>query len=79
MSNPQCFHHESGQGYAFFTRQILDMDSRNPQVAARLLGIFEVWRKLDTHRQDLIRGELRAILDKSPSKNVIEIATKTLG
>ena len=79
MSNPSCFHHESGAGYSFFTDQILDMDSRNPQVAARLLGIYEVWRKLDNRRQKLIQNELQTVLQAKPSKNVAEIATKTLG
>ena len=57
----------------------MDMDKRNPQVAARLLGVFEIWRKLDTERQDLIRSELDGIIAASPSKNVLEIATKTRG
>ena len=79
LSNPDCFHHVSGAGYAFFTEQILDMDTRNPQVAARLLGVFEIWRKLDNTRQGLIQNQLRTILASKTSKNVSEIATKTLG
>ncbi len=79
MSNPNCFHHHSGAGYRFFTQQVLDMDGRNPQVAARLLGIYEVWRKLDQNRQALIKSELRDVLAANPSKNVREIAAKTLG
>lgn len=79
MSNPHLFHHVSGAGYDFFTEQVLDMDSRNPSVAARLLGVYEIWRKLDTQRQDQIKGQLRKIINAKPSKNVLEIATKTLG
>ena len=79
ISNPMGFHHISGAGYALFAEQVLDMDSRNPQVAARLLGVFEIWRKLDTQRQALILAELDAIIASSPSKNVLEIALKTLG
>ncbi len=79
MSNPNCFHHFSGAGYRFFTAQVLDMDGRNPQVAARLLGIYEIWRKLDRHRQDLIQAELMQVISSNPSKNVQEIAIKTLG
>jgi len=79
MSNPHLFHHVSGSGYDFFTQQVLDMDSRNPSVAARLLGVYEVWRKLDDRRQDMIKGELRKVVKSKPSKNVLEIATKTLG
>lgn len=55
------------------------MDSRNPPIAARLLGAFEIWRKLDGHRQGLIQSELERVVASNPSKNVLEIAKKTLG
>ena len=79
MSNPHLFHDLSGTGYDFFTEQVLDMDSRNPSVAARLLGVYEIWRKLDTDRQEQIKDQLRYVIKSKPSKNVLEIATKTLG
>jgi len=79
MSNPHLFHHVSGAGYDFFTQQVLDMDSRNPSVAARLLGVYEIWRKLDKDRQAQIKEQLRKVIKSKPSKNVLEIATKTLG
>ncbi len=79
MGNADLFHKSDGSGYRFFTDQILDMDSRNPQIAARLLGAFEIWKKLDTHRQSLIRAELDRVIAAKPSKNVLEIAQKTRG
>lgn len=79
MSNAHLFHHVSGAGYDFFTEQVLDMDSRNPSVAARLLGVYEIWRKLDTQRRNQIKEQLKAVIKAKPSKNVLEIATKTLG
>ena len=79
MSNPHLFHDPSGAGYDFFTAQVLDMDGRNPSVAARLLGVYEIWRKLDTQRQNLIKAQLRRVIKSKPSKNVLEIASKTLG
>lgn len=79
MNNPHLFHNISGSGYDFFTEQVLDMDSRNPSVAARLLGVYEIWRKLDKNRQELIKQQLRSVVKSKPSKNVLEIATKTLG
>ena len=78
MNNPRVFHHHSGRGYEFFSNEIKDMDSRNPQIAARLLGVFEVWRKLDASRQTLIRKQLENIIATKPSKNVLEIAEKIL-
>ena len=79
MNNPHIFYHISGEGYDFFTEQVLDMDSRNPSVAARLLGVYEIWRKLDNERQGQIKNQLRNVIKSKPSKNVLEIATKTLG
>ena len=79
MGNPDLFHKIDGSGYRFFADQVLDMDSRNPQIAARLLGAFEVWKKLDKTRQALICTELDRIIAAKPSKNVLEIAEKTRG
>ena len=79
MNNPNLFHHISGAGYSFFTDEVLEMDSRNPQVAARLTGAYEIWPKLDIDRQALIKDELRRIMASKPSKNVSEIAGKILG
>lgn len=79
VGNPHLFHHVSGRGYDFFTDQVLDMDRRNPQVAARLAGAFEIWPKLDSLRQDQMKARLRHILNAKPSKNVIEIVSKILG
>ncbi len=79
LSNPPLFHAIDGTGYAFFTQQVLDMDKRNPQVAARLVGAYEVWNKLDPRRQSRIQTELKAIIKSKPSKNVLEIAQKILG
>ena len=79
MGNTELFHKIDGSGYAFFADQVLDMDSRNPQIAARLLGAFEIWQKLDDRRQNLIAAQLDRIIAAKPSKNVLEIAEKTRG
>lgn len=79
MGNADLFHKIDGSGYEFFADQVMDMDSRNPQIAARLLGAFEVWRKLDKTRQGMIAAELDRVIASKPSKNVLEIAKKTRG
>jgi len=79
MGNPKTFHAPDGSGYAFFTDRVLDMDSRNPGVAARLLGIFEIWPRLDRERRNMIKAQLSRVIASKPSKNVLEIATKALG
>jgi len=79
MGNVKLFHKIDGSGYRFFADQVLDMDGRNPSVAARLLGAFEIWRKLDPARQALMRAELDRVIAAKPSKNVMEIAQRTRG
>jgi aminopeptidase N len=77
--NPENFHKFDGSGYRFFADNIMAIDAVNPQVAARLLGAFGIWNKLDKARAGLITSELHRILGHKPSANVTEIATKSLG
>ncbi|WP_017930171.1 aminopeptidase N [Robiginitomaculum antarcticum] len=79
MSNPKNFHAYDGSGYAFYTDRVIEMDGKNPGVAARLLGVFEIWKRLDSHRQTLIKHQLNRVIAGKPSKNVLEIAQKALG
>ena len=76
--NLGLFHQADGAGYQFFADEVQDMDGRNPSVAARLLGVFEVGAKLDRSRHALIKTELKRIIKDKPSKNVLEIAQKLL-
>ena len=51
----------------------------NPQVAARLAGAFESWRRYDPTRQALMKAELQAIHALKPiSPNLFEITGKIL-
>ena len=73
------FHDKDGAAYKFIADQIMDIDSRNPQVAARLMAAFNQWRSLDGERQTLMKTELSRVLAKPGlSNNVFEIASKTL-
>lgn len=36
-SNPAAFHAEDGSGYLFLVEMLTDLNSRNPQVASRLI------------------------------------------
>ena len=67
------------EGYAFFADQVLEMDKENPQVAARLAGVFNIVSRIDSGRKKLIADELKRILaHKGLSENVYEIVSKTL-
>jgi aminopeptidase N len=74
------FHAKDGSGYALVGETVRALDSINPQVAARMAGAFENWRRYDEARQKLMKAELEAAL-KLPnvSANMFEVASKMLG
>ena len=77
--NLSGFHAKSGQAYEFLVDQILEIDSRNPQVAARLVSIFNHWKKFDSNRKDLMKTQITRIVEtKNLSNNVFEIASRAL-
>lgn len=77
--NQARFNDASGEGYRLLADVAAELDSTNPQIAARLLGAFDQWRRYDEPRQALVVAEIERILAKSGlSKDVFEIASKTL-
>ena len=51
-SNPAAFHRADASGYVFWSERVLELDSFNPQVAARLARALDRWRKLaEPYRQ----------------------------
>lgn len=80
FGNPVRFHDVSGQGYAFVTDRIIELNSLNPQVAARMANAFTQWRRFDSNRQAKMRAELQRITaTPGLALDVYEIASKTLG
>jgi aminopeptidase N len=78
--NPLRFHAADGSGYAFVAGKVIELDAINPQVAARLTGAFETWRKYDETRQAHAKSALQRILAaKDLSTNTAEMAGRTLG
>ena len=73
------FHGADGAGYRLAGEVIRTLDPLNPQVAARLAGAFETWRRYDLGRQQMMQGELDAIL-RLPgiSPNLFEVTSKIL-
>ena len=61
-SNPLGFHRRDGRGYTAVAVQIALLDAVNPQVASRLLGAFESWRRLAEPQRSLA-GEALAGLE----------------
>jgi aminopeptidase N len=73
------FHNEDGSGYRLVGEVIRTLDPMNPQVAARMAGAFESWRRYDPVRQQTMRAELAAIQGLSGiSPNLYEVTGKML-
>ncbi|MFO1238489.1 MAG: aminopeptidase N [Alphaproteobacteria bacterium] len=78
-NNPLRFHAPDGEGYRFVADQALAMDKVNPQVAARLFGAFESWRRFSPHLAASMRREIERVAQREGlSKNLFEIATRQL-
>ncbi len=79
MRNPAAFHSADGKGYKFLADAIIQLNTINPQIAARLLSPFRSWKSFTADRQDMMKACLRDILaipDIAP--DVYEIAHKSL-
>ncbi len=78
-SNPLRFHREDGAGYRFAADQILDVDQRNPQVAARIATCFNEWTQWHSVLKPLAKEQiLRVHSSAGLSKNVFEIVDRAL-
>ena len=78
-ANPTCFHASDGSGYEFIGDHVLELDSFNPQVAARLVGNLSRWHRFDPERQTLMRAQLERIMAKPGlSRDVYEVVSKSL-
>lgn len=78
--NAVVFHATDGSGYAFAREWVLRLDDINPQVAARMVGCFNQWRRYDDNRQQLMKAQMQIIAKhEGLSDNVSEIIHKALG
>lgn len=79
MRNMSGFHVLSGEGYKILTDIIIELNDKNPQIAARLLTPMRQWKKFTADRQKLMKTELKRILElDNLSPDVYEITTKCL-
>ncbi len=77
--NPLRFHEPSGDAYAYMADRIIEIDGRNPQLAARLASVFNPWKLYEPMPRAMMKRELERIQAKAGlSKNVFEIVSKAL-
>ncbi len=79
QSNSVIFHDPSGRGYEFLADKIIELDSQNPQIAARMASAFLNWKKFipelaEKMKQQVLRIQATADL----SNNVTELMASCL-
>lgn len=77
--NPSAFHAKDGSGYQFLVEMLTDLNTRNPQVAARMIEPLIRLKRYDADRQALMRQALETLqgLDKL-SGDLYEKITRAL-
>ncbi|HKS34239.1 MAG TPA: aminopeptidase N [Enterobacteriaceae bacterium] len=60
-SNPAAFHAADGSGYRFMVEMLTELNSRNPQVASRLIEPLIRLKRYDEKRQALMRAALEQL------------------
>lgn len=79
-ANARHFHNPDGLGYAFAADYIIKLHQVNPQMAASLVTPFIQWKKYDHHRRQLMKNQLKRIMDiRGLSTNVHEQISRCLG
>jgi len=79
MGNPTQFARADGAGFRFLAEFVGDVDKRNPQVAARVLTAFRVWRMFEAGRRAEAEKALTALKDSGTlSRNTADILERTL-
>ncbi|MGV6803292.1 MAG: aminopeptidase N [Ruegeria sp.] len=78
--NHAGFHHASGQSYALLADWLIRLDPVNPQTTARMCTAFQIWKRYDADRQDLIRAQLTRVAETpNLSRDTTEMVSRILG
>ncbi len=78
QNNWAHFHQKNGEVYDWFADKTMDVDSRNPQVAARLGSCFNNWKKMAPEYQAGMKQALEKMKAAKLSNNLYEIVTRAL-
>ena len=78
-ANPGAFHRADAAGYVFWTDRVMELDSFNPQVAARLARALDRWNKLAEPYRSAARKAIARVADKKDlSNDTREVITRAL-
>jgi aminopeptidase N len=78
-ANPGAFHRLDSAGYAFWSERVIELDSINPQVAARLARALDRWKKLaEPYRSAAREAIVRVAAKTNLSNDVREVVSRAL-
>ncbi|MGO1343017.1 aminopeptidase N [Chromohalobacter japonicus] len=72
------FHRLDGEGYRLLTDVVIELNSLNPEIAARIITPLTRWQRFDEQRQALMKAELERIRAEDLSPNVYEMVERAL-
>ena len=79
QGNPAGFHRPDAAGYVFWSERVIELDTLNPQVAARLARALDRWRKLAEPYRSAAREAISRVAAKTDlSKDTHEVVTRAL-
>jgi aminopeptidase N len=78
-ANPGGFHRRDAAGYQYWSEQVVELDSTNPQVAARLARALDRWKKLaEPYRSAAHDAIGRVAAQPDLSNDVREVISRAL-
>ena len=78
VGNTPGFHAADGSGYAYMAVRLVEIDKRNPQIAARMALPMTRMANYDEPRQELMRAALATIRAGAESNDLKEVVDKAL-
>ena len=77
--NLSGFHASNGAGYKFWAEQVLTLDKINPEIAARLARVMDLWARFIPEAKTAMRNNLQQVASQAGlSGNTLEIVSKAL-
>jgi aminopeptidase N len=77
--NPGGFHRADAAGYVFWSERVMELDTINPQVAARLARALDRWKRLAEPYRSAAREALTRVAGKTDlSNDVREVVQRAL-
>ena len=79
QANARNFHAPNGLGYTLLADKVLELNTTNPQVAARLCKPLAGWRRFEQARGGLMKAQLERLrASEGLSNDVFEVVSKSL-